>query len=408
MNKSLAVALIVTILDAMGVGLVMPVLPALLREHVQPGEVAAHYGALLSLYALMQVCFAPLLGRLSDRYGRRPVLLVSLAGSAIDYAIMAAAPELWVLYIGRLVSGITGATGSVAAAAIADTTKESERARWFGYMSACFGVGIIAGPAIGGMLGEQVAHAPFIAAALLNGAACVFACFALAETGRNASDGERPGCPGPLAGLRQRGVLRSVAPLFYVFFLVQLIGQVPGALWVIYGEDRFQWDTAMVGLSLAAFGAMHALVQAFLTGRLSSRLGERLTLLVGMASDAAGFLLLAFVTQGWMVWPILALLASGGVGMPALQSMLSRAAGNDQQGRLQGLLASLTNLTSVVGPLGFTMLYAATSGIWNGCVWIVGAMLYLACLPALRRSAMIRAPGLTGMPAWRGHQRRPA
>lgn len=385
MNSSLAAALSVVILDAMGIGLVMPVLPALLREHVQPAEVAGHYGVLLSLYAVMQVCFAPLLGRLSDRYGRRPVLLISLAGSAIDYAIMAAAPTLWVLYIGRLVSGITGATGAVAAAVIADTTREKERARWFGLMSAGFGVGIIAGPAIGGILGERIAHAPFIAAALLNGAAFLFACLALSETGRGAGEVEKPDSPGLLAGLRQGGALRSVVPLFSVFFLIQLIGQVPGALWVIYGEDRFQWDTAMVGLSLAAFGAMHALVQAFVTGRLSSWLGERPTLFLGMAADAAGFALLAFATQGWMVWPIIALLASGGVGMPALQAMLSRTVGDDRQGALQGLLASLTNLTSVIGPLGFTMLYAATSGLWSGCVWLVGAALYLACLPALLR-----------------------
>jgi len=386
-NRSLAAALSVVILDAMGIGLVMPVLPALLREHVQPAEMPGHYGVLLSLYALMQVCFAPLLGRLSDRHGRRAVLLISLAGSAIDYAIMAAAPTLWVLYIGRLVSGITGATGAVAAAVIADTTREEERARWFGLMSAGFGVGIIAGPAIGGMLGERIAHAPFIAAALLNGAAFLFACFALAESKRGGSAAEMPASLGLLAGLRQSGALHSVAPLLYVFFLIQLIGQVPGALWVIYGEDRFQWDTAMAGLSLAAFGAMHVLVQALVTGRLASWLGERPTLFLGMAADAAGFVLLAFATQGWMVWPIIALLASGGVGMPALQAMLSRTVGDDRQGALQGLLASLTNLTSVIGPLGFTMLYAATSGLWSGCVWVVGALLYLACLPALRRLA---------------------
>ncbi|MGX1786657.1 Tet(A)/Tet(B)/Tet(C) family tetracycline efflux MFS transporter [Bosea sp. NPDC055332] len=387
MNKPLIAALVVVTLDAMGVGLVMPVLPALLREHVQPGEVAGHYGVLLSLYALMQVCFAPVLGRLSDRLGRRPVLLASLFGSAVDYAIMAAAPFLWVLYLGRLVSGITGATGAVAGAVIADMVKGDERARWFGFMSACFGVGIIAGPAIGGLLGGVVAHAPFIMAAFLNGAAFLLACFFLAETRRVRGEAAEVGGLGLLAGLRQSGALRSFAPLFYVFFVIQLIGQVPGALWVIYGEDRFQWDTATVGLSLAAFGAVHALVQAFVTGRLSNRLGERLTLLLGIAADGAGFVLLGLATQGWMVWPILALLASGGVGMPALQAMLSRAAGDDQQGALQGLLASLTNLTSVIGPLGFTMLYAATSGLWSGSVWLVGAALYLACLPALRGSA---------------------
>ncbi|ENI4003271.1 MFS transporter, partial [Pseudomonas aeruginosa] len=173
--------------------------------------------------------------------------------------------------------------------------------------------------------------------------------------------------------------------LFAVFFIIQLIGQVPAALWVIYGEDRFQWNTATVGLSLAAFGATHAIFQAFVTGPLSSRLGERRTLLFGMAADATGFVLLAFATQGWMVFPILLLLAAGGVGMPALQAMLSNNVSSNKQGALQGTLTSLTNLSSIAGPLGFTALYSATAGAWNGWVWIVGAILYLICLPILRR-----------------------
>ncbi|HAV4990540.1 TPA: MFS transporter [Acinetobacter nosocomialis] len=172
---------------------------------------------------------------------------------------------------------------------------------------------------------------------------------------------------------------------FAVFFIIQLIGQVPAALWVIYGEDRFQWNTATVGLSLAAFGATHAIFQAFVTGPLSSRLGERRTLLFGMAADATGFVLLAFATQGWMVFPILLLLAAGGVGMPALQAMLSNKVSSNKQGALQGTLTSLTNLSSIAGPLGFTALYSATAGAWNGWVWIVGAILYLICLPILRR-----------------------
>ncbi|OHV75623.1 Tet(A)/Tet(B)/Tet(C) family tetracycline efflux MFS transporter [Rhizobium sp. LCM 4573] len=387
MNRSLAVALAVVTLDAMGLGIVMPVLPALLRELVPPHEVAGHYGILLSLYALMQVFFAPLLGRLSDRHGRRPVLLASLAGAAVDYAVMAAAPVLWVLYIGRIVAGITGATGAVAASTIADMTREGERARWFGFMGACFGGGVIAGPATGGLMGGISAHAPFMAAAFLNGVGFLLAFIFLTEPRPSRSDAEGPASINPLAAFRLDGPLRGLAALIGVFFTMQLIGQVPAALWVIYGEDRFHWETATVGLSLAAFGAVHALFQAFVTGPLSARLGERRTLLLGMMADGAGFLALAFATQGWMVLPILFLLAAGGVGMPALQAMLSRAAGDDAQGRLQGMLAGLTNLTSIIGPLGFTALYAQTAGAWNGWVWVAGAALYIACLPALLRPA---------------------
>ena len=385
MRSSAIIALLIVGLDAMGLGLIMPILPTLLRELVPAEQVAGHYGALLSLYALMQVVFAPLLGQFSDAYGRRPVLLASLAGAAVDYTIMASAPVLWVLYIGRLVSGVTGATGAVAASTIADSTEEGSRARWFGYMGACYGAGMIAGPALGGMLGSISAHAPFIAAALLNGLAFLLACIFLKETNRSYGETEKLVRIKPFVLFRLDDALRGLTALLAVFFIIQLIGQVPAALWVIYGEDRFQWGTTTVGLSLAAFGATHAIFQAFVTGPLSRRLGERPTLLFGMAADATGFILLAFATQGWMVFPILLLLAAGGVGMPALQAMLSNNVSSNKQGALQGRLTSLTNLSSIAGPLGFTALYSATAGAWNGWVWIVGAILYLICLPILRR-----------------------
>ena len=384
MRSSAIIALLIVGLDAMGLGLIMPVLPALLRELVPAEQVAGHYGALLALYALMQVVFAPLLGQFSDVYGRRPVLLASLLGAAVDYTIMALAPVLWVLYIGRLVSGITGATGAVAASTIADSTEEGSRARWFGYMGACYGVGMIGGPALGGMLGGISVHAPFIAAALLNGFALLLACIFLSETRSGHGETKKLARIERSVLFRLDNALRGLTALFVVFFIIQLIGQVPATLWVLYGEDRFQWDTMTVGLSLAAFGATHAIFQAFVTGPLTSRLGERRTLLFGMAADAAGFILLAFATQGWMVFPILLLLAAGGVGMPALQAMLSNNVSSNKQGALQGTLTSLTNLSSIAGPLGFTALYSATTGTWNGLTWISGAILYLICLPILR------------------------
>lgn len=389
MAKSLIIVLIVVALDAMGLGLIMPVLPTLLHEFVPSGQVAVHYGVLLALYALMQVFFAPLLGKLSDRNGRRPILLVSLGGAATDYAIMASAPVLGVLYIGRIVSGITGATGAIAASTIADTTKENERARCFGLMGACYGGGMIAGPVVGGLLGSVSVHAPFVAGAVLNGLGFLLAYIFLAETRHRRDEAAASASINPLAAFRLDSTLKGLAALLAVFFVIQLIGQAPAALWVIYGKDRFDWDITMVGLSLAAFGATHALFQAFVTGPLSARLGERRTLLVGMVADGCGFLLLAFATQGWMVLPILFLLAAGGVGMPALQAMLSNATSEDKQGALQGTLTSLTNLTSIIGPLGFTALYGVTASSWNGVVWVLGAALYLVCLPALRTAPQL-------------------
>lgn len=171
-----------------------------------------------------------------------------------------------------------------------------------------------------------------------------------------------------------------VAALMAVFFIMQLVGQVPAALWVIFGEDRFHWDATTIGISLAAFGILHSLAQAMITGPVAARLGERRALMLGMIADGTGYILLAFATRGWMAFPIMVLLASGGIGMPALQAMLSRQVDEERQGQLQGSLAALTSLTSIVGPLLFTAIYAASITTWNGWAWIAGAALYLLCL----------------------------
>ncbi|MBJ5841397.1 MFS transporter, partial [Salmonella enterica subsp. enterica serovar Rissen] len=196
----------------------------------------------------------PVLGALSDRFGRRPVLLASLLGATIDYAIMATTPVLWILYAGRIVAGITGATGAVAGAYIADITDGEDRARHFGLMSACFGVGMVAGPVAGGLLGAISLHAPFLAAPGLNGLNLRLGCFLMQESHK----GERRPMPlrafNPVSSFRWARGMTIVAALMTVFFIMQLVGQVPAALWVIFGEDRFRWSATMIGLSLAVFG----------------------------------------------------------------------------------------------------------------------------------------------------------
>ncbi|MGX2757568.1 MFS transporter, partial [Escherichia coli] len=182
MNSSTKIALVITLLDAMGIGLIMPVLPTLLREFIASEDIANHFGVLLALYALMQVIFAPWLGKMSDRFGRRPVLLLSLIGASLDYLLLAFSSALWMLYLGRLLSGITGATGAVAASVIADTTSASQRVKWFGWLGASFGLGLIAGPIIGGFAGEISPHSPFFIAALLNIVAFLVVMFWFRET----------------------------------------------------------------------------------------------------------------------------------------------------------------------------------------------------------------------------------
>ena len=264
MNKPAVIALVITLLDAMGIGLIMPVLPSLLREYLPEADVANHYGILLALYAVMQVCFAPLLGRWSDKLGRRPVLLLSLAGAAFDYTLLALSNVLWMLYLGRIISGITGATGAVAASVVADSTAVSERTAWFGRLGAAFGAGLIAGPAIGGLAGDISPHLPFVIAAILN--ACtflmVFFIFKPAvQTEEKPAEQKQES-----AGISFITLLKPLALLLFVFFTAQLIGQIPATVWVLFTESRFAWDSAAVGFSLAGLGAMHALFQAVVAG----------------------------------------------------------------------------------------------------------------------------------------------
>lgn len=383
---ALPLVLGVVTLDAIGIGLVMPVLPNLLRHLVHADAVAGHYGVLLAIYALMQFVCSPALGALSDRFGRRPVLLGSLAGASIDYAFMALAPDLWVLYVGRAIAGITGATAAVAGAAIADISPEETLARRFGLMSACFGLGLVGGPALGGLLGGYSPQAPFALAAVLNGLNGLLAALLLPETHRGERRPLTSAAFNPLASFRWVRGLSTVMALMAVFFVMQLVGQVPASIWVLFGESRFHWDTGTIGLSLAAFGILHAVAQGFVTGPLAQWLGESRAVLFGMAADALGYVLLAFASQSWMAFALMIPLSAGGVGAPALQAMLSREVGEARQGQLQGSLSALTSLTSIIGPLLFTAIYVASLPSWNGWAWLVGALLYLLCPPLLKRS----------------------
>ena len=391
-----AVILAIVTLDAIGISLVMPIVPGLLREVGHTGDLGWRFGAFLSLYALMQFLCAPVLGALSDRFGRRPVLLISVAGAAIDALFMAFAPSLWMLFVGRAIAGMTGASTAVASAAIADLTPEHQRARWFGRMGACFGLGFIAGPAIGGVLGDHGVRLPFIAAAVLNGVTFLVGVLVLRES-RPPALATKPfdrGVLHPLAPLRWANSFPALLPLLGVFLLLVLVGEVAGTTWVIYGQDRYAWNGTMVGLSLAVFGLLHALVQGFVAGPVVERWGERAAIAIGTIADGTGYALIAFATQGWMAIAMLPLLCMGGVCAPALQATLSARVGEAQQGRLQGVLASITSLAAVFGPLLISPLYFAFRTRFPGIVWLAGASLYLLCLPVLLRKT--GRPGAQG------------
>jgi DHA1 family tetracycline resistance protein-like MFS transporter len=380
-KKGFGIILATVGLDAVGIGLVMPIIPRLLREVGHTGDLGWRFGAFLGLYALMQFLCAPVLGAISDKVGRRPVLLVSLAGAAIDYVFMALAPSMAWLFVGRAIAGITGANMAVAQAYIADITPEDQRARRYGLFSAIFGVGFIAGPVIGGLLGEVWVRAPFLAAAALNGLNFALALFVLPESHKARSAKHRPHRLQPvrLAALGLR--LPALLPLLLAFVVLALVGEIGGTIWVLYGEDKFAWSPWTIGLSLAGFGVFHALAQAFVAGPVAERFGERRALLIGMIADAVAYVAIALTTSGWVAFLLLPVFCLGGIGQPALQSLVSGQVGEDQQGRLQGVLASMASLASIIGPVAISQIYFASRGVFPGLVWVLGAALYLLCLP---------------------------
>ena len=383
MNRALTVILMTLWLDAVGMSLVFPILPGLLRELAGAAATSHHYGALLAVYAAMQFLFSPVLGALSDRFGRRPVLLVSLAGAAADYVLMALAPNLAWLYVGRVLSGITGASMAVGTAYITDVTPEADRARRYGQMGAAMGLGFVVGPLIGGALGEWSLRAPFMAAAAMNAANLLMAWLALPESNQNRTAKLDVSKFNAFSALHRLQGKPALLPLVGVFAVVALVSQVPGSLWILYGQDRYGWSAWVAGLSLTCYGGLHAVSQAFVTGPLVTKLGEKRALLAGMAADGIGFVGMGVAVAGWMPFALLPLFAIGGLALPALQAMLARQVDEQRQGELQGTLASIASLVGIVGPLVVTAGFAATQSSWPGCVWLVAAVVYLLALPLL-------------------------
>ena len=383
MNRSLFVIITVVALDAIGIGLIFPILPSLLEELTGSGQVSTVYGLILAAYAAMQFIFSPILGLLSDRIGRRPVMIVSLAGAAIDYLIMAFTPTLGVLVIGRIVAGITSASMSVAGAYIADISEEKDRAQRFSWMSAAFGVGFIIGPVLGGLLSMYFLRAPFLAAAVLNGLNLLLVLTVVKESRVPSRDKLDLKGLNPFAPLKWAFSFPALAPLLALFLIFAINGDIPGTIAVLYSQANFHWDGVTVGFWLAAFGAFHFLAQAFVTGPLTKRFGERRTLIVGVVADVLAFIGFGFASQGWMAFALSPLSAIGGVGLPALQSLMSAEVSEDRQGELQGVLASAQSLTSILGPLIGTTIFFWTQPYFVGAVWLVAAALYLLAIPVL-------------------------
>jgi len=376
MNKPLIVIFSAIGLDAVGIGLIFPILPRLLEEVTHAGNVAPLIGLMTALYAVMQFIFAPVLGALSDRLGRRPVLLVSLAGAAINYVVMAFAPQLWMLFLGRAIAGLTSANISVATAYITDISAQEQRARRFGLFNAMFGVGFIVGPVLGGVLGDYWVRLPFIAAAILNGCNLLLALFVLPESRTPSREPIDLAALNPLRPLRWVFSMKELLPIVLVFFVLSATGEVYGVCWALWGYDTFQWSGFWIGLSLGTYGVCQALAQALLPGPAVKLLGERGAILFGMAGASLALVVLAFASQSWIVFAIMPIFVLGGIGAPALQSLATRMVDEGRQGQFQGVLASAVSLASIVAPLVFSTLYFAFQHDWPGAIWLVVVAVY--------------------------------
>ncbi len=371
-------------LDMAGIGLVLPVLPDMFGATQSRATVGMAYGLFLSLYALMQFLCAPLLGGWSDRVGRKPVLIASLVGTAVNYAVMACLPPLWILFVARAIAGITGSNMSVATAYLTDISTPKDRAKRFGQLNACMGIGFILGPAAGGLLREGGLMWPFVAAAALAVVNLLMCLFVMPESRAVERSTEKLN---PLAPLKDITAFKGIMALLVAGGLFAIIGEIAGSIWVLYVEQRYNWQGMTVGLSLTLFGLFHALAQAFLVGPITKRLGERGALLLGVAADMGCYIALGLATKGAIIWMLIPFLSLGGIGPSVLMSVISKQVSEDRQGQLQGVIASLQGLAAIIGPVLMLNLYFLTRNVFPGLVWIIGAALYLLVLPVvLRRS----------------------
>lgn len=353
--------LITVFIDILGLGIIVPVLPGLLEELTtqKVSSAAAYGGFLISAYALMQFIFSPILGNLSDRFGRRPILLASLLGLTLDYLLMGFAPTIIWLFIGRIVAGIMGAAISTATAYIADITPKEKRAQNFGLIGAAVGAGFIIGPAIGGQLGEFGTRIPFFAAAAVAFINLVYGYFVLPESlgmrKRRRFDVKRANPIGTIQSLKKYPFVLS---FLGVLFFFSLAGQAYPSIWSFFTIERFQWTPAQIGISLSVFGIMFAVVQGALIRPAIRILGDVWTVVAGLAFAAIGFFGMAFIDTAVGLYIFLLPGALGGFVGPGINGLMSSRVEDNAQGELQGGVNAVNSITAILGPLAATQLFA--------------------------------------------------
>ncbi|MCX6166362.1 MAG: TCR/Tet family MFS transporter [Sphingobacteriales bacterium] len=374
------------LIDITGLGIIIPVMPKLIGQLTGEGlSVASEYGGWLTFaYAFMQFIFAPILGNLSDKYGRRPVLLLSLLGFGIDYLFLAFAPSIFWLFVGRIIAGIAGASMTTAMAYIADVSTPEKRAQNFGLIGAAFGLGFIIGPVLGGVLGQFGTRIPFFAAAGLALLNFLYGYFILPESltkeNRRPFNFKTANAWASLARLKRYPKVLSLAGALILVYLASYALQ---SVWTYYNMYKFGWTEALVGYSLGFVGITIAVVQGGLIRIIIPKLGQERSLYIGLALYSFGYILFAFASESWMMFAFMIPYSLGGIAGPALQGIMSNQVPDNEQGELQGTLTGLMSLTAIFGPLLMTHLFAAFTGKqayieFPGAPFLVGAVLLSA------------------------------
>ena len=395
-NSKLPIFVIFTtvVLDSMGIGIIIPVMPALFAEVTgseKISDIAIWGGLLASTFALMQFIFGPILGALSDRYGRKPILLLALFVMAAYYLLMGFAQTLWLLFLGRLIGGITAATHATANAYMADISSPEEKAARFGMLGAGFGLGFVLGPLIGGLLGEWGPRAPFFAAAMLAAANGVLCYFVLKESLKSKNRREfmwyRANPIGAILDLRK---FEGIYSLLLVFLLFTIGTSIYAAIWPFFTVERFSWSPGMIGISLTIYGVCFAIVQGVLVRPAIKFWGEKKTIIIGFCFEFSAMVTFAFLTDGKILIILIPLASLGVLAQPAIQAILSKSVGDDRQGAIQGVASSLNAIAMVITPITMTWILAVFSDktakyYFPGMPFLFSALMVLLCLFIISR-----------------------
>ena len=386
--------MITIFLDILGVGIIVPILPELIKQFVggSTAQAARYFGVIAAVYALMQFLFAPVWGALSDKFGRRPIILLSDLGLTLDYLIQGFAPTIGWLFLGRILAGVMGASFTAANAYIADVSTPENRAQNFGLVGVAFGLGFIIGPLLGGVLGAISLRLPFFVSAGLVVLNLLYGYFVLPESlapeNRSGFSWRKANPISSIAGLRDYPLVLGLAVAFIFASLAQ---RGLENVWVLYTGYSFGWDERANGYALGLVGVMAVIVQGFLIGPVIKRLGERRAILMGLGFSVFSFAAYGLATQGWMMLVIIVLGSLSGVAAPAIQGLVAGVVNPSEQGKVQGALTSLTSLTSIVAPLLFTSLLfgyftsSAAPVILPGAPFFLGSLLFVIALIVLLR-----------------------